>query len=137
MNPIFYTTLEQSKKLKELGIVQESENAWFTYEKMGNEQTPSLHSFYHKNWQEEEQRAYRNYKFIASAFSVGELGLMLQRGTPNYISYMQMWSYRDAGEQIRSYDYEAQARGEMLLDFLEAYSGEIKTINQRYLEAIK
>lgn len=124
-------TLEQAKKLKELGVVGETEY-YFRGDKIWhfNEVT---------DWTNQEQL----YELIESGdeadnivpvFTVAELGVMLPRETYTFLPRNDInWEClnNDYGLTIRTYETEAEARAEMLIYLLESGLTTAKEVNQR------
>lgn len=127
MNPIFYTTLSQSKKLKELGIVQQSQFSWFEEEDKSRLADSNVSLIITNKWVEP----------IASAFSGGELGLMFGKGTR-----MTEWLRDYINSRSITIFFNAEEFCRVLIMYIQTAQIEerkelVQSINQRYLEAIK
>ena len=131
------TSLKLSKKLKELGVKQESLFLWFRYWKFPKVEEPSYekredwisveNELYYKSDKFKDPTGYN--KLIASAFTVAELGEMLPRTFPPFAAEIRLdcrkehsgWTcyYRMLTENDKIYwaesgDTEANARAKML-----------------------
>jgi hypothetical protein len=102
------TSLELSKKLKELGVKEES--LWYWW-KAG-------HIFV-----EEERYAGKQWEKLASAFTVAELGEMLPKGFNQYEDTFyktRTWKFRTSARGLNiEGNTEADARAKMLIYLLE------------------
>lgn len=83
------TSLELSKRLKELGVKQESIFYWKGYEKDSDywpdENTPVI------DWVLDYDPSNKNYPNAISAYAAGELGEMLPQGFASWISREGDW----------------------------------------------
>lgn len=102
------TSLEISKRLKELGVKQESLFWWSYY--------PHLD----KLWLEHVD-GMRMSNMNISAFTVAELGEMLKKGTyvHTFFHSLEVQVHEDDRVSVFSADTEADARGKMLIYLLE------------------
>jgi hypothetical protein len=111
-------SLELAKRLKELGVKQES---YFYWECDRNKKYPPNVAI----GKYDESRVYQYF----SAFTVAELGEMLPRLSSSYRSpetdpkhpklFDGLWKGCHKGEKISSADTEANARAKMLIHLIE------------------
>lgn len=132
-------TLEQGKKLKELGVVQHSHFAW-AYNSFGNGDpyADSLESINNT-----DRSAFDSPEIICSAYTVAELGLMLP---PHYFTIQ---SIRENGNLVFTSMFyngrkdpcfvlnvsndnqnEAEMRAAMLIHLIEETLGQLALTNQ-------
>jgi hypothetical protein len=124
-------TLEQSKRLKELGIIQESYLYHYFFDNVPRNLSGQwkLHHEYHKNFE--------HY----SAFTVAELGVMLSttdnihwssRIMTDKISYCHVELYNDAWG---AYENEAKGRAELLIHLLNNNVLTPEEVNTRLIQS--
>ncbi|SRR6266702_6047336 len=118
------TSLELSKKLKELGVKQESLFSWFYDEEDKDNQGIAFDIQY------SDASTYDEDKWICSAFTVAELGELLPMGAKSFVSshgrnvkkWVTEWSgiplEWDRSEQKFAHT-EADARAKMLIYLIE------------------
>lgn len=118
-------SLEQAKKLKELGIVQSQMTFCFVSEK-GKEYELEFADGY--SWS--DYPCYAGYKFQDAAFTVAELGQMLGPGkscvfTGEYWTTEGIWGIGIIGNT------EAECRASLLIHLCENYKDDVKKFNER------
>ena len=124
-------SLELAKKLKKLGVEQDSYFVWATFrnESSPKEQWKNIHSVLIKEDDQEdyiERRYLKNLKII-SAFTVAELGEMLPDNLNNYYTskYLGDWRYSiedDDGNMTAiggSSTTESNARAKIIIYLIE------------------
>lgn len=108
-------SLEIAKKLKELGVKQRSQFAWFNTQTFGVQLKPENHSF--------DLGDYGEVSLLAAAFTVAELGESLPGG-------FGALKLKSGGYSVNTNQYhipattfrgdtEADARGKMLIYLIE------------------
>lgn len=124
-------TLEQGKKLKELGVVQHSHFAW-AYNSFGNGETyvDSLESIYTS-----DRSAFDSPEIICSAYTVAELGLMLPAYSHSWRRNTGMFfcvdHFKDGDDvKLTKHENEAIARASLLIELIESTSGQLALTNQ-------
>jgi hypothetical protein len=124
MNKSLYTSLEASKKLKELGIVQQADCYYCHY--VDDYIFASKEEMKWINGEPKDQIA---------AFSVGELGLLLPEFQRSIYYVSPDWVVAGSGYSFRA-TTEAEARAKALIWLLENKKESPQAINQRYLNEI-
>lgn len=130
-------TIEQAKKLKELGVIQDSQcywrhdqvehvdgvNSWSDQESLG-EMIKHYDSKWSPDWRDEYE--------IYSAFTVAELGAMLsgKNGFPQKGWEDKYW-YDHINGNHQKFKTEAEARAAVLIDLLERKVIKVAHVNQR------
>ena len=108
---------EQSKKLKELGVIQKSLFYWhpnFDRPVFGEKVTTKSGSQYKKT------QVCNDKNVATSAFTVAELGLIMKEySLPFYWKIWDGWCYKQGGDP-KGFDNEVTARAEMLIYLLES-----------------
>lgn len=130
-------TLEQAKRLKELGVLQNSEWHWIYPVK--ESVISSLIDIYHKSFVVEilsdtnENRWNAQFPHShAAAYSVAEMGVMLHWGNDTMYHTNQGWGTFDMDEtHIGPYPTEAEARGALLIHLLETNAITADEVNKR------
>lgn len=130
--------LEQSKKLKELGIIQESV---FYYTQFSTPTNPNLALY---GWRQEHMPVeiyFRRQGGISgkdvfveySAFTVAELGVVLPSGYDTMYNTGLGWcGYdRDGEHFLQSFDTEAECRAAMLIEIIKRKEVTIEECNKR------
>lgn len=112
------TNLELSKKLKELGVKQESEFEWYTHNNKENEA-----------WVTNDPGEYATFgdELIASAFTVAELGEMLPdsiEGDEGMKFDLDIWRDRETKGYVISYwwDEDTRKKSDMQIQSFESKS---------------
>lgn len=124
-------TLEQAKRLKELGIEQNSLFTWclITPDPIGE------NWYYALIYKEDDSPSAINSEALGSAFTVAELGAMLVGYEMPF--YWKLWGeycFKVAG-QPKGYGTEAQARATYMLHLLESETITPSDCNQRLLNS--
>lgn len=109
-------TLEQAKKLKELGVQQDGLFTWCVVcpDPTGEK------GYYHPFYCDDNSPVAINSEAIASAFTVAELGsFMLGYEMPFYWKMWEEYCFKENG-QPRGYGNEAEARAAKLIHLIKS-----------------
>ena len=124
--------LEQARRLKELGVVQDSVWMWVypKNEKMISTEKGVYYHLHAKDIIADNEGNEFDHE-AASAWGVAELGVVLRGyALPIWWTLWQGWCYKE-GSQPRGYGTEAEARAAQLIYFLENKLITPESVNER------
>jgi hypothetical protein len=133
-----YTTLYQSKKLKELGIDQSTQWYWCypINDKMISTKMQLIHTSVTYDYLSDNDGDEFDHA-IASAFSVAELGVLLPSGYDTMHSTDEGWrGYDHDGNdfQVEAFKTEAECRASMLIELLQRNIVTAEECNKRLID---
>lgn len=121
-------TLEQAKRLKELGITQHSSLFCYGYAIPLN---PDAHVSAEIMYRLDSGIKDEATEHIADAYTVSELMNALRIYSPYWITIWGEWGYKDTGGTPRGYENLAHACAAALIDRLENKKTTAEEVNQR------
>lgn len=133
-----YCLIQQSKRLKGLGINQNTQWFWFypVNEKMISTRVQLIHSSMTYDLMSDNDGDEFDHT-IASAYSVAELGVMLPCGYDTMQITGNGWAAYDLDGEIVLVDYktEAECRAAMIINLLESNAITAEECNKRLIES--
>jgi hypothetical protein len=143
-------TLEQAKKLKELGVKQDS-LFWYTQDKTPNNPNLNLYGWPQESmpviimFGQQSKISTSDVYVEYSAFTVAELGVMLQyvgvyssvnsvlgNWAIHHVNGYADYELRQPGN-FNNYQWEAEARAAILIELLEDKKITVEEVNQRLI----